>query len=219
MNATDLARMSAAHRPRGRDDSGATLIEILVAVLVLAVISLPLGNAIIAVLHNSDVTSGRLKESHDAQLAAAYWAQDVAGVGTRDTVDPYNPQPKPSVEQNVAGTAGTYPCGTATTPTAIVRFAADDPSPSSTTLVVVAYAAVPVGTRYSLHRIRCAGSTVPVTDIVLARDLVAVPVVRCDGSLTCPGLPSVITLAMRVQDPTNEGLIYDVTLDGQRRQT
>ena len=216
--------MSATRRPGRRDDAGATLIEVLVAIVVLGVIAVPLGNAVIAVLHNSDRTSGRLTESHDAQLTAAYWAQDVASVGTRERTDPYNPVLKPSIEQDIAATAGTYPCGTATSPTAIVRFASDDASAAGTTVVVVAYSAELVGRRYTLHRLRCTGSTTPVSDLVLARDLVAVPTVECDGSRTCPTAPHRITLQMTVQDlandsPCDETSCYNITLDGQRRQT
>jgi Tfp pilus assembly protein PilE len=176
--------MSAIRRLSRRDDAGATLIEVLVAVVVLGVIAVPLGNAVIAVLHNTDRTSGRLTESHDAQLTAAYWGQDVASVGTRDRTDPYNPVLKPSIERDVAATAGTYPCGTASSPTAIVRFASDDASAAGTTVVVVAYGAVRFGTRYTLHRLRCAGSTTPSSDLILAHDLLAAPTVACDGNAT-----------------------------------
>jgi Tfp pilus assembly protein PilE len=211
--------MNATRRQRA--DSGATLIEMLVAVLVLGIIAVPLGNVVISVLRNSDRTSGRLAESHDAQVTAAYWAQDVAGVGARDRVDPYSPALKASIEQNVAATSGTNPCGTAASPAAIVRFASDDATAGGTTVVVVAYAAVRVGSRYSLHRMRCAGSTTPVSDLVLAHDLLAVPTVQCDGSPSCPAVPTTtrkITLAMTVQDPATDGTTYPITLDGQRRQ-
>ena len=49
-----------------RRDAGFTLIELLVTVVILGLIMLPLGNAIIGVLHNYNATSDRLALSHDA---------------------------------------------------------------------------------------------------------------------------------------------------------
>ena len=108
---------------RRHADDGFTLVELLLAIVMLGIIIVPLANMVINALRQTDQSSGRLAESHDAQISAAYWAADVSSIGTRSTVDPLNPQLLQSVETNVAYNAGQFPCGTAGTPVAIVRFA------------------------------------------------------------------------------------------------
>jgi len=81
--------MNRAGVRRGRADDGFTLVELVLAILIIGVITVPLSNAVIAYLHNADATTARLLESHDAQIASAYWAQDVASIGIRNTTSPY----------------------------------------------------------------------------------------------------------------------------------
>jgi hypothetical protein len=127
-----------------------------------------------------------------------------------------------SVETNVASNAGMYRCGG---DNALVRLASDDVAASgggsTTTLVVVAYVVKPVGARFALHRVRCVGTTTPVSDITVAKSLYAAPQVVCDGGGGCTGsgsaVPRFLELRMRMQDPQSNAS-YDVTLSGQRRQ-
>ena len=202
------------------DDGGFSLVELLLVIVVLGVITVPLANVILGALRNTDQTAGRLAESHDAQLAASYWAADVASVGTRSTVDPLDPCLQPSVETGEAYNTGLFPCGTAGTPPAVVRFAWDDVVVNgAATLVVVAYVAVPAGPRFELHRLRCNGSnTTPAANVVLAHDLVAAPTVQCDGGACTPVTPRSVTLRMTIQDPKSRESNYDITLGGTRRQ-
>jgi prepilin-type N-terminal cleavage/methylation domain-containing protein len=206
------------------DDSGFTLVELLLVIVILGVVTVPLADMIIGALRQTDQSSGRLAESHDAQISAAYWAADVASMGTRSTVDPLDPQLKTSVETNVAYNAGLYPCGTAGTPAAVVRFAWDDVvagangAPATTTLVVVAYLVKPAGSRSVLHRLRCNGSTTPVSDTVLAHDLVAAPSVQCDTGCSGTPPPRSVQLQLTIQDPKSREANYVLNLGGNRRQ-
>src|SRR5439155_24767300 len=109
---------------RRRSDSGFTLIELLIAVVIIGIISIPLGNTMIGIIKNTDATQQRMALSHDAQISTAYFAQDIATLGTRDTTAPGSPL-KPSVQLNAAYNAGPT-CGSASTPNATVRFLADD---------------------------------------------------------------------------------------------
>lgn len=59
------------------DDSGFTLIELLLATVIVGVIMAALGSSVISIVKNSNTTTIRLSESHDAQIAAAYLANDV----------------------------------------------------------------------------------------------------------------------------------------------
>ena len=64
--------------------AGVTLPEVLVAVTILAIIIIPLSDALIGFVRNTDATTRRMNESHDIQLATAYFAQDVQNLGVRD---------------------------------------------------------------------------------------------------------------------------------------
>ncbi len=203
-----------------RGEGGVTLTEILVAVVVLGIIIFPLANAVIGFIRLTDQASGQLKESHDAQLATAYFAQDVESLGTRDwTAYPY--PLRPSVELGAPATGGLYPCGPAGLPAAVIRMAWDDPDTVSGTRVIrVAYVVMTVGAQRQLHRIVCAGPGPPVSEVVLAHDLDTVaPAVTCSTPCTGPGVPATIRLTLTIRDPTNSSAAYTVDLRGQRSQT
>ncbi|MEN3308595.1 MAG: hypothetical protein V7603_4797 [Micromonosporaceae bacterium] len=203
-------------------DGGFTLIELLVAVTVLAVIVVPLANVIIGYGHSTGATADRFALSHDAQISAAYFAQDVAATGLRDyssTLDGNGDIPfLASIQLGAAYNAGGRTCGTAATPPAKIRFLADDWDATASTPVlgtdIVAYYVS--GTQ--LHRMRCAGSATPVSDIVLSHNLdPATPLVTCSSTCTGTPVPQQVTLAFSVVLTSVGG--YPVTLIGTRRQT
>jgi prepilin-type N-terminal cleavage/methylation domain-containing protein len=213
---------------RGAD--GFTLVELLIAIVILGIITVPLSNVVIGYFRNTDATTARLIESHDAQISSAYWAQDVASIGTRSTTSPF--ALNQSVETGVAYNAGLYQCGAAGTPSAIVRLAWDDSSGPGTTatLVRVAYVvrAAPGQTQLTeLHRLRCQGSAAVVSDVTLAHDLdPSTPLtVACLGTsgVNCaaagPDVPKSVTLTLTIKDPKSLGAAYVVKLTGQRRQS
>ncbi len=213
-----------------QDDRGFTLIELLVAVVILGVIAVPLGNVMISYLHNSDATTARLSENHDAQISAAYWAADVTSIGVRSTTyssDPSAPYPlTQSVEENAPATSGLFPCGTATTPNAVIRFGWDDyPSGPSApvTLRRVAYVVQTDSTgQKQLHRLSCAGSATVVSDTVVVHNLVSAAAscspAPCSGSGAAT--PLVVNLTLAVHDPQSAGSAnYPIALTGQRRQS
>ena len=213
--------------PRGPGvDDGFTLIELLVAVIILGIITVPLSNVIIGFLRNTDATTGRLLASHDVQIASAYWAQDVASIGTHSTTTPY--LLTQSVETNVAYNSSLYPCGTAgTTPT--VTLAWDNFSVNPTThavtrtLVRVAYLVQTASGETQLHRLRCNGSAVVVSDVSLAHDLdpTKPPAVTCATPTDCSAttVPKTVTLTLTLKDPGSPNGTYVVPLTGQRRES
>ena len=214
-------RCQAGRRSSGADD-GFTLVELLLAVVIMGVITVPLGGVVVGYLRNTDETTGRLLESHDVQIASAYWAQDVAGVGTRSTASPF--ALTPSVETAVPYASSLYPCGTAGT-TPIVTLAGDDASaPGTTTLVRVAYVVQTTAGQGELHRLRCSGSAAVLSDVTVAHDLdpATPPTVACSTPTACnaaPNVPRTVNLTLTLKDPKNRGAAYAVVLTGQRRQS
>ena len=212
-------------RPR-RSDAGFTLIEMLIVIAILGVIMLPLGDVVIGIARNTKNTSDRVTLSHDAQLAATYFAQDVAGTGVRDysgsqvalgTV-PY----KQSVQLNAAYNAGAAVCGTSSTPTAVLRLLSDDWDISGTdpavSTDVVAYYLKSTSDGTELHRLRCSGSSTPTSDITVAHNVSASTVaVTCSSTCESTTVPQRITLSFSLVRGTLAA--YPVTLTGQRRQT
>jgi prepilin-type N-terminal cleavage/methylation domain-containing protein len=197
-----------------RNEAGFTLIELLLVIVILGIIAVPLSGVVLGYLRNSDATTARMTESRDAQFSAAYFAQDVASMGVRSATSPY-----PLVQSVDDTNAGTwpYPCGTASI-TTVVRFAWDDyAAPGSATQIRVAY--VRDGTE--LHRLTCAGSATPVSDVVVAHSLnpVSPPVLTCWTTCTSAAVPSRVTMSLSIKDPKNAGAAYVVNLTGQRRQT
>lgn len=210
-------------------DSGYTLVELLVSIVVLGIIIAPLTGVVIGYLKNVDATNDRMVLSHDAQISAAYVAADVAGVGMRD---PAATPPAggtlpflPSIQLDAAYNAAGKTCGTAATPVAKIRFLSDDwdasgATPVLGTDVVAYYLTAPVGGISELHRMRCAGSASPVSDVVLAHNVDPTTwSVTCASPSTCDtaSVPRQVTIAFTVTKPSVGG--YPVSLTGQRRQT
>ncbi|MEA2922852.1 MAG: hypothetical protein QOF07_2822 [Bradyrhizobium sp.] len=222
-------RLIARLRRLRRIDAGFTLIELLMAVSILGVITVPLGNVMIEYFQNTTRTTVRLNESHDAQIAAAYFAQDVASTGIRSTATPY-----PLLQSVDTGAAGwSYPCSTAGS-TPVLRLVWNEYGSGGTpTQIRVAYVTATVGSEHQLIRLHCsAGSSTPDASSVLAHDMNTgvAPTVACyvnsvstTTPTTCVGadalVPNEIVATLSMLDPLDSGTAYSVKLTGQRRQT
>jgi prepilin-type N-terminal cleavage/methylation domain-containing protein len=208
-----------------RDQRGVTLVEVMIVVVVLGIIVVPLGDALVTYLRHTDEVNLRLSASHDAQISAAYFAQDVQSVGRRDW-DSHQFTLAQSVEQNAPATTGLFPCGPGGTPNAVVRFAWDDPTNATGTpaVVRVAYVVVTSGDERQLQRLTCRGSATVTSTVVLAHNLDqdlpgnAAVRVTCPTSCTSATVPQSVTMTVRIEDPANGGS-FTVTLTGQRRQS
>jgi prepilin-type N-terminal cleavage/methylation domain-containing protein len=197
-------------------EGGFTLIELLVAITIMGIIIVPLGTAFTAFLHNTDTTIRRVGESRDAQISAAYFAQDVASIGDRDESNVLLQSVETSSPPQLT------PCGTGTP---IVGFAWDDPTSTTVSSQVrVVYVSVATSTERQLHRMVCLGaSTTPTVNLILAHNLdpTTAPTVTC--STSCSGfgdaVPQWVTLVLSIRNSANTGAPLRITLTGQRRQT
>jgi prepilin-type N-terminal cleavage/methylation domain-containing protein len=212
-------------RARRRDD-GFTLVELLVVIVVLAVIIAPLAGAIVVYFRNTDRTTDRMAESHDAQIAAVWFTRDVQNVGVRDWTATGLPLQQ-SIEINAPALDGRFPCGGDGTPEALVRFAASEPTiggPAS--LRVVSYVIAVAGEERQLRRLTCDGSGTVTSEMVVAHylDPGTNPVVTCRdaaaASVPCSVVPppASVELRLTLRAPASVAP-YTVTLTGQRRQT
>ena len=196
-----------------RNDAGFTLVELLLAVVILGIISVPLADVVITVLRNTDATSQRLSLSHDAQISAVYFGQDVASAGHRDYRTPGSYAFAPYVERNVAYTNGGNVCGPL--PVAAVRFLSDDWTKTASGWTVGTDVTAYYLNGAELHRAKCIGGATPASDIVVAHNVdPATLSVTC--SSTCEAAPATVTLSFTAKLGTSA---YPVTLTGQRRQT
>jgi len=205
-----------------RGDGGFTLVELMLTIAILGVITIPLSNVVIGALHHQRATADRLALSHDAQISAAYFAQDVGSIGVRDysvTAPPNSSQPyRPSIQLDAAYDAGGTVCGTAATPVARLRFLSDDWDYSGVTPAVGTHVVAYYLAGRELRRIKCAGATTPGSDIVLAHNVEpATLTVTCSTPCTAAAVPQQVALAFTVS--TLAAGTHQITLNGQRRQT
>jgi prepilin-type N-terminal cleavage/methylation domain-containing protein len=201
---------------RACDEDGFTLIELLVTIVIMGVIIVPLGTAFNTFLQNTDTTIRRVGESHDAQVSAAYFAQDAASIGDRDSSDAL-------IQSVEKGTTSQFTACGPVVP--VVGFAWEDyTSPTASSQVRAVYVVRTVGTERQLHRLVCLGSsTTPSVDLVVIHNLdSSAPQVTC-SSADCAGIgssvPQWVKLALSIKNPASPGTPLSVTLFGQRRQT
>jgi type II secretory pathway pseudopilin PulG len=204
------------------------LVELIISIVIMGVITLPLGNLVVSYFTNTTATQARLGGSHDAQIGAAYFAQDIASMGVHTGG-------ASGTSLWVAPFGGAPACGSAVASgSRVLVIASDDyysaPTPFSGTappnVVNIAYVAKSVGTvaspRYELHRIRCAGAASGGSDTVVMHNLASVPgTPTCDAG-TCnstTAYPSRVAINNIIKDESSTGSTYSVVLSGQRRQT
>jgi prepilin-type N-terminal cleavage/methylation domain-containing protein len=205
--------------PDDQREAGFTLIELLVVIVILGVIVLPLGDAVIGYFLNAAATTARIGESHDEQIAAAYWQQDVASVGVRA----YNQTTQTFDFQQSVGTA--FPCTVPAGWSTVVVLAWTEYDQSAT-LTPISVAYVLDSTKTQLERLHCRTATIDSTAVLTHYlDASKPPVLTCAGAggSSCIGsgtnAPTFMSLQLSVRDPSGSGQPYTVTLTGQRRQT
>jgi prepilin-type N-terminal cleavage/methylation domain-containing protein len=199
--------------PDDRREAGFTLVELLLATTILAVIVLALGTAIISYIKHTEATADRLALSHDAQISSAHFARDVASTGRRDYTNIATGGAAPFLPSMYAGRRM---CGDNMMPYAIVEFVSDRwPVNGSTPSGTDNVAYYLDGTE--LHRLTCG---VADSDSVLAHHVEPASVaLTCSITVGCNGAkdPQRVTLTFSVTRPNADP--YQISLIGQWRET
>ena len=154
------------------NDDGFTLVELTMSILIMSVVVVVIGGALIFGLKTFGSTTQRLSESHDLQLAASYFAPDVASAKTVSlTADPSCP---------VSGSV-------------VLTLAWTDPTSGN---VVVSYIAQTITGGKQLVRHLCASGSSADVVVVHALGTVGSPV--CPTS--CSGTPASASISITEAD-------------------
>lgn len=215
-------------RPRTRSvgvrsrDSGFTLVELLVAIVVLGVVMIPLADLVIQYFRTETSATTVLGESHDAQIVNAYWQQDVASIGLRSPSYDSAQNTFP-LQQSIGvpfGCTSSIPSGV-NSPFVVMGWTQYDSS-GTPTQITVGYATQGAAAPYALVRMYCSGTNLQST-ATLAHDLTAQPTYSCTGTAGCTGAgssaPTSVSLTLSIRDASQTYTPYSVTLTGQRRTT
>lgn len=209
-----------------RHDSGFTLIELLISIALMGILMTSLVAGFMAVSANSASTMGRMEASHDAQLANAYFADDVAAAGVWKDLDELNPSRDHAIEVGTTYETSSLRCGAPGTQANLRMAWTEYGAGGSETRVVVAYLPITEGTERHLVRLECQGANdIPISSTVVVHNLAATgPTVTCrdlDGAeiAPCTGKePARIDLDLAIDNPDDPTPSFTVKLTGWRRQ-
>jgi prepilin-type N-terminal cleavage/methylation domain-containing protein len=206
---------------RRRRDAGFTLIELVMTITILGIIIFPLGNFMIEYLKNYPTTTQRLSDSHDIQIATAYFSQDAANTGVRGVAPPYPLQQSAWLPGNPPASFCGEGVGTLVLLLSwdIPGALGSQPSGVRSSAAYVETAGTPQ-TPGALHRVYCASGAGTSSDVTIVHNLrsatACVPT-ACDGATP----PTMFTLSLTISGGSTDTAAPAnvVTLTGQRRQT
>lgn len=189
--------MRRPHHP----DGGMTIIELLIAMMILTILIAPLATSFVIGLTTTQRTDQDVTNSADAQLLTLYFDSDVASSERVTT---------------------TNTCGGADT---IVQFEWNDGSSSQlaayrTSRDTAAETLLGAASVYRLERVLCSAPGNVVSSHLLARSLSMIPVVSCDGS-ACPAssTPRLVSLPLDQLGRTASDDRFTFTLTATRKVT
>lgn len=212
-------------RRRVRNDRGFTLIELLFTVVIMGIITVPLGNFMLSYVDNYTTTQNRISDSHDIQIATAYFSQDVANFGLHQGSPNYGYSPSAWVP-----TSSTLPasyCGKSAGPLVLllswdVWTVGGNPPTGTDQPASVAY----VKSANTLARVFCKTGTTTATNTTIVDNLQSATAscaspTQCDATTPSPPATISLTLSIATGSASSDQAAptHAVVLTGQRRQT
>ena len=185
------------HGVRARGESGFTLVELLMAIVISGFIIAPLTGGLIVGLRTTDETASRLTGSNDAQILSVWLPPDIQSVGNLVGDVVYSP----TVNTECTGISNR------------LRLKWRETQGSTTNNYVAAYAIVAASNnRWFLQRYLCVNGGAATTHVV-SRNLAS----STATSVTASGtkISMTVTEAATPTDPTS----YTFTVSGNRRTT
>jgi hypothetical protein len=189
-----FVRRAVAHT--GRED-GVSLVEILIALTITAIIIIPLGGAIFFGFRTTGETQTRLWESGKANVMSSFFLTDVQNASI--------------AQKNVLETAGA--CGTAR-PVAVALLLTS-PDGSSVSYYRGSASVAGENTNY-LYRKACGGGTNAVQPLIL--DLAGTPVFNCAPVTNCNATWASVSAQFTQQDVNGKNQ-YATTIQAAKRVT
>jgi prepilin-type N-terminal cleavage/methylation domain-containing protein len=201
-------------RPARDDETGFTLVELALTMTILGIIMVPLTNFLISYFQNSVQVQERLGDSHDIQIAAAYFSQDVANTGLHD----YGPPPESTATpvQSVWVDSAPPPCASGLG-NAVLLLKWQSWAPAGGTGTHTEHSAAYVVENGTLHRVTCTGATLD-ADIPVVYNYISATV-ACSSTCTAAPAPQTINMTVRIQAGSGDTSATDTTLTGERRQS
>jgi prepilin-type N-terminal cleavage/methylation domain-containing protein len=193
-------------------EAGFTLIELVLTIAILGIIMIPLTGFLISYFQNSVQVQDRLGDSHDIQIAAAYFSQDVANTGLHD----YGRAPE-SVATPVRSVwldSARPPCAPGL-PNAVLLLKWDSWTPAGEG---PGHSAAYVVENGALHRVRCEDSTL-VSDIAVVHNYESATVTCSPADCTADTPPHTINLKVDIRAGSGDQSATSATFTGTRRQS
>jgi type II secretory pathway pseudopilin PulG len=197
----------AVRRPS--DEGGYTLIELLIAVVLLAMITGALGTSFVTAINASQTNTQRVRESADAQLVAAFLVRDAQAAGGSDPVT--------GTTDPTLGVSLTDAASCTGTGDLVARFKWVDRSSSGARARVVTYYYDAAATQLVRHS--CTdGVEQPIVTLGNHIGASPAPSATCHPAAACPGLPETIDVTISERnEPQNAPTPYTYTLSAQVR--
>lgn len=203
---------------RPRNETGFTLIELVIATGLLGVVIAPIAIGMLFGLVNSNGTRDRIADSASAEIFATYFPGDIQSSGSTTLVTP-PAATLTSVGVFLTGTTGCPGSVFGGADVTKLRLRWQQPN-DATKFTTVVYFSRPSGTLLELWRAECPSVGSPSTDVMVqhlaptagfATKLICDDGTESDGTTNCGSKPRTVTVTLKAFNPESQSDSYDGT--------